>query len=210
LITDDKRRNIDKYDLETNRKQECFAMTKNSGNERPAIRSGAKTAMLILGVMLIAANLRASITGLGPLIGAIRSQTDISNTLAGMLTALPLLAFALLSPLAPKIASRMGMEAALMASLVVLTAGIVLRSAPSVTALFLGTLILGLAIAVSNVLLPGLIKRDFPGQIGSMTGAYSVSMNGFGALASGISVPLSAGAGWGWRGSLASWPFCRD
>ncbi|CAM3428006.1 Putative transporter YycB [Marinicrinis lubricantis] len=92
-------------------------------------------------------------------------------------------------------------------SLILLTAGIALRSIPSVTALFTGTLILGAAIAIGNVLLPGLIKRDFPGNVGLMTGAYSVSMNTFAAFASGITVPISEDAGLGWRGALACWVF---
>lgn len=159
--------------------------------------------LLVLGILLLAANLRASITGLGPLFEAIRSQVNLSNTTTGMLSSLPLIAFAILSPLAPRIARRIGLEFTLMASLAVLTAGIILRSAPSVISLFLGTLVIGLAIAIGNVLLPSLIKRDFPSRIGLMTGAYSMSMNICGALASGISVPLSTGLGW--RGSLASW-----
>jgi CP family cyanate transporter-like MFS transporter len=168
-------------------------------------RSRAKTVILILGIMLVAANLRAALTGLGPLVGAIRSQTHLSNTITGMLTTLPLLAFAILSPLTPKITRRLGMELTLMVSLVLLTIGILVRSAPSIPTLFIGTFIIGLAIAVGNVLLPSLVKRDFPDQVGPMTGAYSVSMNVFGALASGISIPLSVGAGLGWRGSLGSW-----
>jgi MFS transporter, CP family, cyanate transporter len=169
------------------------------------VRSRAATFLLITGILLVAANLRAALTGLGPLVGAIHAQTHLSNTVTGMLTALPLLAFAFLSPLTPGIARRIGMENALLASLVLLTAGILLRSAPSVLLLFAGTVVIGLAIAIGNVLLPSLIKRDFPGQVGPLTGAYSVSMNVFGALASGVSVPLSAGAGLGWRGSLACW-----
>jgi CP family cyanate transporter-like MFS transporter len=169
--------------------------------------SRMKTILLIIGIILVAANLRAALTGLGPLVGAIRSETNLSNSITGMLTALPLLAFAMLSPLAPRIARRIGMESAVMASLVLLTAGIIVRSLPFVTTLFVGTFVIGLAIAVGNVLLPSLVKRDFPNQVGAMTGAYSVGMNVFGALASGISVPLSMGVGLGWRGSLACWAF---
>jgi CP family cyanate transporter-like MFS transporter len=191
--------------LVTLRKQVYFAVIRNNAETKLAVHSRAKTVLLILGIMLVAANLRAAITGLGPLVGAIRSQTNLSNTITGMLTALPLLAFAILSPIAPKIARRLGMEHTLMASLVLLSIGIIVRSVPTVTSLFIGTFILGLAIAVGNVLLPSLVKRDFPDQVGPMTGAYSVSMNVFGALASGISVPLSIGAGLGWRGSLGSW-----
>ncbi|GGF94331.1 CynX/NimT family MFS transporter [Paenibacillus abyssi] len=161
--------------------------------------------MLIAGILLIAASLRAPITAVGPLITAIRDDAGISNTLAGMLTAFPLLAFALLSPLAPQLARRLGMEYTLFISMLVLTAGIALRALPSVTALFMGTALLGMGIALSNVLLPGLIKSKFPHRLGIMTGMYSLSMNIWAAIASGVSVPIAYGLNLGWRGSLGIW-----
>lgn len=161
--------------------------------------------LLILGIILVASNLRAPLTSVGPLIGVIRDDTGISNALAGMLTTFPLLAFALLSPFAPKIARRIGMEVTLLVSLLVLTAGILLRSVPAVGALFLGTALLGMAIAIGNVLLPSIIKQEFPKKMGLMTGVYSASMNLWAAIASGISIPLAQGLGFGWRGSLVLW-----
>ncbi|GAB6931346.1 MFS transporter [Paenibacillus sp. JCM 10914] len=168
-------------------------------------RSTKPTWLLIMGVMLIAINLRAAITSVGPLIGLIREQTGISNTLAGMLTTLPLLAFALLSPFAPGIARRWGLETTLLVSMVVLTFGIGIRSISSPITLLVGTALLGMAIAAGNVLLPSLVKRDFPHQIGLMTGTYSASMNLLAAIASGVSVPLAVQAGLGWQGSLLLW-----
>lgn len=161
--------------------------------------------LIFAGVILIAVNLRAGITSVGPLIGMIREDTGISNALAGMLTTLPLLAFAILSPLAPGLARRFGIESALLLSMVVLTAGIWIRSVSSPWTLMLGTALLGSAIAVGNVLLPSLIKRDFPRSIGLLTGTYSMSMNLLAAVASGISIPLAVQAGLGWQGSLAVW-----
>nr|WP_200760981.1 MFS transporter [Effusibacillus dendaii] len=161
--------------------------------------------LLIVGIVLVASNLRASLTTVGPLIGAIVSDTGLSNALAGLLTTLPLIAFAVLSLLAPKIARLFGMEYTLLASLIVLTAGIILRSLPSVVALFIGTGVLGLAIAVGNVLLPSLVKREFPNCVGLMTGVYSMSMNIWGAIASGVSVPIAQGFSLGWRRTLMCW-----
>ncbi|MBE1443374.1 CynX/NimT family MFS transporter [Paenibacillus sp. OAS669] len=166
-------------------------------------RSGSL--LLMLGVVLIASNLRASITVVGPLTSTIRAETGLSNVLASLLTAFPLLAFALLSPLAPGIARRIGTEKTLFASLIALTLGILLRSVPGVAPLFIGTAVMGAGIAVGNVLLPSLIKRDFPGKVGLLTGLYSMSMSTWAALASGISVPISSGLGLGWRGSLGCW-----
>lgn len=161
--------------------------------------------VLAAGVILVGANLRASITSVGPLIGLIKDSLHISNTLSGLVTTLPLLAFALLSPFVANLSRRFGSSRVIFAALLLLTAGIVVRSTLGVTALFAGTAMLGLAIAVCNVLLPSLIKEEFPHNSGLMTGVYSVSMNVVAATASGLSIPLALGGGMGWRGALGIW-----
>ncbi|MGG1615907.1 CynX/NimT family MFS transporter [Paenibacillus sp. NRS-1782] len=161
--------------------------------------------LIILGIIVIAANLRAPLTSVGPLVSLIRDDVRISNTLAGLITTLPLLAFALLSPLVPKLGRRYGIERIILIALTFLTVGIVIRSLSGAANLYIGTAILGFAIAVCNVLLPSLIKRDFPNKIGSMIGVYSISMSLFGAIASGISVPLAMNAGLKWQGALGIW-----
>lgn len=169
------------------------------------VSTGMKAALLLVGIIMIATTLRSPITAVGPLIETIRSDTGMSHTLAGLLTTFPLLAFALMSPIAPRMSRRWGMERALFVGVCAVTAGIILRFIPSLTALFGGTILLGLGIALSNVLLPSLIKRDFPLRTGVMTGIYSVSMNIFAAIASGISVPVAGHLHSGWRGSLVMW-----
>ncbi|MFF2889625.1 CynX/NimT family MFS transporter [Paenibacillus sp. NPDC057967] len=161
--------------------------------------------LLIAGIVFIAMNMRAPLTSVGPLSELIRGELQLTGTWAGMITTLPLLAFALLSPFVPRLGGRYGMERVLLVAIIFLFIGIVLRSTSGTAALFGGTAILGLAIAVCNVLLPGLIKRDFPDRLGFMTGVYSISMNLCGAIASGISVPLAVGAGLGWKGALGIW-----
>lgn len=161
--------------------------------------------VLVIGIAFAAANLRAPLTSVGPIIETIRQDTGISNTLAGMLTTIPLLAFAVISPLAPKIARRFGLEYTLFAALLILAGGIFLRYAPFINTLFIGTALLGIAIAFCNVLLPGLIKREFPNKVGIMTGTYSLSMNLWAAIASGVSIPITQGLGLGWRVALVSW-----
>jgi len=159
----------------------------------------------MLAFVLLAANLRPALTSVAPLIGQISTSTGISNGVAGLLTGLPLLAFAVLSPIASRLARRFGMERVLLASLLVLAAGILLRSAGAVAALFLGTAILGAAIAVGNVLLPSLVKREFPDRTGLMTSTYSTALAASAAIAAGASFPITYQAGIGWRGSLALW-----
>ncbi len=170
----------------------------------PIVRKSAVW-MIIVGIIFIAVNLRAPLTSVGPLVGIIRDEIHISNTLAGMITTLPLLSFALFSPIVPKLARKIGVEVIILISIIFLTIGIILRSLSGVATLYVGTAVLGLAISVSNVLLPSLIKRDFPTRIGLMTGVYSISMNLLGAIASGISVLIAIGLGFGWQGALGIW-----
>lgn len=172
------------------------------GGHEPSRTGGA---LLVVAILLLAANLRAALTSVAPLIGEIRTETGISNGVAGLLTALPLLAFGLLSPAAPRLARWLGTERALFASLLLLGAGILLRSAGGVAVLFAGTAVLGAAIAAGNVLLPSLVKQDFPGRAGLMTSAYSTAMGIVATVAAGVSFPVAQLAGFGWRGSLALW-----
>ncbi|WP_071392927.1 CynX/NimT family MFS transporter [Bacillus tuaregi] len=161
--------------------------------------------LILVGIIFIAINLRAPLTSVGPLVDSIRDHLYISNTLAGMITTVPLLAFAFFSPFVPKLARRFGAEGVLLVAIIFLTIGIGLRSVSGVATLYIGTAVLGLAIAAGNVLLPSLIKREFPEKMGIMTGVYSISMNLFGAIASGISVPVALGLGFGWQGALGMW-----
>lgn len=175
-------------------------------NERNNLYSRtAVPILLIIGISFCAANLRAPLTSVGPLISLIRTSLHISDTLAGMITTVPLFAFALFSPLVPGMARKFGAEVVVFWSIITLTAGILLRSWSGSLGLFGGTAILGLSISAGNVLIPSLIKKEFPKQIGLMTGVYSVSMNLFAALASGISIPLAVNSGFGWAGSLRIW-----
>ncbi|MFJ8064498.1 CynX/NimT family MFS transporter [Psychrobacillus sp. NPDC096426] len=169
------------------------------------IRNQSASWLIILGIIFIATNLRAPLTSVGPLVGLIRDNMHLSNTLAGMITTLPLLAFAFFSPFVPKLGRKYGFELVILFSIIFLTVGIILRSLSGVAYLYIGTAVLGFAISVCNVLLPSLIKREFPKRIGLMTGVYSISMNLFGAVASGISVPIAMGLGFGWQGALGIW-----
>ncbi|WP_338588373.1 MFS transporter [Paenibacillus sp. FSL R7-0313] len=161
--------------------------------------------LLLAGIIVIAATMRSPITATGPVVEMIRSDTGIGHTMVGLLTSLPLLAFAAVSPFAPRLAKRLGLESALLLAVMIVTIGVALRLLPSVLSLYAGTAILGCGIALSNVLLPSLIKRDFPLRVGIVTGLYSVSMNIFGAIASGVSVPVAGATSMGWRASLGMW-----
>ncbi|MGL5968760.1 MAG: CynX/NimT family MFS transporter [Kluyvera sp.] len=163
--------------------------------------SSSQRALLIVGILLIASTLRVTFTGAAPLLDAIRADYGLTTAQTGMLTTLPLLAFGLVSPLAAGIARRMGMERSLFIAMGLICAGIVIRSLPSVALMFIGTAVIGCGIALGNVLLPGLIKRDFSTHVARFTGAYSVTMGAAAALGSALVVPIAMN-GFGWRGAL--------
>lgn len=164
-----------------------------------------KKYLLILVIILISLNLRPSITAVGPLVSEIRIDTGLSSSLIGLLTTLPVLAFGIFSILTSLLTRKIGTEGTMAFAMLILTIGIFMRAIPLHAALFGGTLILGIGIALGNVLLPGIVKKQFPNRTGLVTGIYS-SMLGVGAaVASGISVPLSEGANFGWRWTLACW-----
>jgi MFS transporter, CP family, cyanate transporter len=163
------------------------------------------TLLLLLGVVFIAFSLRSPLTSVGPVISRVMEDLSISGTVAGFLTTIPLLAFAAISPVVPKIADRIGMARSLFIALLLLTIGIIIRSSGGIGFLIFGTILLGVAIAFGNVLLPGFVKMNFPVQVGLMTGIYTVSMNLFAGLAAGASAPLASTTSLGWRLSLGVW-----
>lgn len=163
--------------------------------------AGRRNLLLITGILLIATTLRVTFTGAAPLLDAIRSEYGLTTAQTGLLTTLPLLAFGLVSPLAAGVARRFGIERSLLLAMILICLGVGLRSLPFVSLLFIGTAIIGCGIALGNVLLPGLIKRDFSQHVVKMTGAYSLTMGGAAALGSAMVVPLAL-AGLGWRGAL--------
>lgn len=160
---------------------------------------------MFIAILLVGSNLRAPITSAGALITMIREDLFMSHSLAGMVTTLPLLAFALLSPFAPKISRRIGMEWTIFFALLAILIGIMIRSLFGVTTLFVGTLFIGLGIAIGNVLSPVIIQLHFPFRVGIVMGFYAIAMNIFGALGSGVSIPLANHFSFGWKGALSSW-----
>jgi CP family cyanate transporter-like MFS transporter len=172
---------------------------------RPARSVAAPAWWIGLAIVLVAANLRPAVVGVAPLLAQIQADERLSATAAGILTALPVLCFGLIAPVAPPLARRLGTERALLTALALLIVGFLVRSSGPLAALFAGTVLLGSAIAIGNVLLPSLIKRDFAHRTGMMTGLYTMAIAGGGALSAGITVPVAQAAGLDWRGALAGW-----
>lgn len=162
-------------------------------------------ALLLFGILCIAINLRPALASIGPLVGHIRTETGLSSSMLGLLTTLPLIAFAAISSLTPLFTRRFGIGRTLMAAMLLLAIGIGIRSMEGIFLLYLGTLLSGIAIAFGNVLLPGLTKRNFSSNSGLITSLYSSVMAIGASSAAGLSVPLADRTNLGWRGSLAVW-----
>ncbi|MBP1907203.1 CP family cyanate transporter-like MFS transporter [Paenibacillus turicensis] len=173
-------------------------------NSTPSTKTLKTTILIITAILLTATTLRSPITGVGALMSNIQGDTGLSNTFAGLLTTLPLLSFSLFSLVAPSVSRKMGVEKTMLYCMLLMCVGIVLRSMPSILLLFIGTALIGVTIGICNVLVPGVIKRDFPLKVGLLTGIYTSSMNLWGAISSGIT-PFLAHQAWGWRGSLGVW-----
>jgi len=147
-------------------------------------------ALVIISILLIASNLRGPITGIGPILEFISHDLALSATQAGMLTTLPLLAFAIFSPISSGLARKIGLEPSLMLALLAITSGIIMRSAGSTLALYLGTCIIGIGIAIGNVLLPSLLKRDFPNKVATLTAIYVLTMGVGATLSASTTIPM--------------------
>ncbi|MEV7188609.1 MFS transporter [Kitasatospora sp. NPDC093102] len=182
--------------------------TRRPPTERPAASGSAKYLGWLFAVAIAAAafNLRPVVTSLGPLLDQVRADLGMNPTLAGLLTAVPSLCFALFGFAAPAAARRIGPIAVVTAGMGAIAAGVLARSFAGGTAVFLLLTALALAgVAVSNVLLPVVIKRYFPEKVGPMIGLYSMALSAGTALAAAVTVPLTSAFGGDWRYGLGVW-----
>ena len=163
------------------------------------------TWLLLVGLVMVALNLRPALSSLAPMLNMVREATGLSATGAGLLTTLPVLCLGLFAPLAPLLARRLGSERTVLLILLTLAGGIVLRSLFPVAGLFLGSLVAGASIGIIGVLLPGIVKRDFPHIAGLMTGVYTMALCLGAALAAGATVPLAELLDHAWQPALAFW-----
>jgi CP family cyanate transporter-like MFS transporter len=160
---------------------------------------------LAAALLIAAVNLRLTVAAVPPLLGQIRHTTGLSSAGAGLLTAVPVLCFGIVALAAPWLIRRFSMGPLLSLTLLAVIGGCAVRLAPALLPLFLGTVLLGSGIAIGNVLIPGLIKRDFPQERVLMTALYSVALAGGGTLAAGLTVPIEHGTGSDWRVTIALW-----
>jgi MFS transporter, CP family, cyanate transporter len=172
--------------------------------------SRRSTFSFFLCIVLIAANLRAPITSLGPVLGDVQSALGLNDSIGGFLSAFPLIVFAALSLVAPAFGRAVGAERGLGVALLAILLGTVLRSAPFASAIWVGTVVVSTGIAVGNVLLPGLVKRRVPKHAAALIGVYAAAMATFAGLGAGLAVPISQLPGSSWRLSLGVWAVNRS
>ena len=146
--------------------------------------------IILLGIIFLGMILRTPITSVGAIIGPLKNLLEINNTVAGLITTIPLIAFAIFSPLVAKISNKIGLEKTIFLATIVASIGLLLRFYINTSVFFVTTFIIGVGITVGNVLLPGLTKKYFPENLGVMTGFYAVVMNVSASIAAGISYPI--------------------
>ncbi|MES2536053.1 MAG: MFS transporter [Pseudomonadota bacterium] len=161
--------------------------------------------LVIVALLLVGVNLRPAITSVGLVLDGIRSSTGMSAASAGVLISLPVICFGIFSPLAPRLIRWRAPEQVIMLALLGLAAGIGGRVFFGVPGLFAGTLLVSACISVIMVLVPGIIKNEFPARAGFLMGMYSMALNAGVALGSGVSVPIQTLAGGDWRMALLFW-----
>ncbi|MBK5539207.1 CynX/NimT family MFS transporter [Pseudomonas sp. TH05] len=161
--------------------------------------------LLLLGLILVALNLRPALSSMAPLLSDVSKSLGLSAAQAGLLTTLPVLCLGLFAPLAPLLARRFGAERVVLGILLTLAGGIILRSSLGEFGLFAGSLLAGASIGVIGVLLPGIVKRDFAKHAGTMTGVYTMALCLGAAMAAGATVPLSHHFSDSWAMGLGFW-----
>jgi len=161
--------------------------------------------LLLLGLVLVALNLRPALSSMAPMLSEVSRSLGLSAAKAGLLTTLPVLCLGLFAPLAPLLARRFGSERVVLGILLTLAGGMILRSSLGEFGLFAGSILAGASIGVIGVLLPGIVKRDFAKHAGAMTGVYTMALCMGAAMAAGSTVPLSQYLGNSWSLGLGFW-----
>ncbi|MEU3250249.1 CynX/NimT family MFS transporter [Streptomyces sp. NPDC006997] len=178
----------------------------DAGAGKPTPPRAWVTRLLVVGIVLAAMNLRPAITSFGALLEEVRDGLGMSGSVAGLLTSVPTLCFAVFGVMAPRLARRFGPGAVVCAGMAAIAAGLLIRPYTGGTAGFLAFSALALmGIAVSNVLMPVIVKRYFPDRVGSMTGLYSMALALGTSVAAAATVPVTRSLGGDWRSGLAVW-----
>ncbi|ASE37417.1 CynX/NimT family MFS transporter [Staphylococcus pettenkoferi] len=160
---------------------------------------------ILFAIIFVASTLRSPLTSVGPVIEQIKSALTLNNSLAGSLTTIPLLIFAVVSPFVSRIAKRLTVPRTVLWAMILLIVALFIRVLGGTSLFIIGTILMGVAIAFGNVLMPSFVKWMFPLQIGLVTGLYTATMNLTAGLGAGFSYPLSQMTHFGYRFALLFW-----
>lgn len=163
------------------------------------------TKRAIAAFLLAALNLRIAIAAVSPVLGDIQRDNGLPSAVTGLLTTIPVVCFGVFAFTAPRLTRHLGVNRLMTSAMALLTGGVALYLQPSVPAPFAATLVVGAAIAIGNVLMPGVAKRDFGSRVPVMMGLYSTCLFVGPALSAGLTVPLESVTGLGWRDVLGLW-----
>ncbi|MCF6473658.1 MFS transporter [Nonomuraea sp. MG754425] len=159
--------------------------------------------MLLAGFALAALNLRPAIAGVSPLLDEIMNDVGLTPAGGGAITTVMVVCLGVFGPVTPMLARRVGLDRTLLAGLLVIAAGLVLRGLDGAPVLYLGSALAATAIAVMNVSMPGIVKEHFPTRVNLLTGVYVSCVVAGAAAASALVIPLERATGYGWRGVSA-------
>ena len=177
-------------------------MTAESLTTRAPLWAGRT--MALIGIVLVAINLRTAVSGISPIVAQIRVDVALDSVTLGILGSVPPVVFALSAVFTPLLARRIGLERLMLAAIVAMVAGHLLRSiAGGFPLLIAGTVLTITGAGVGNVLLPPIVKRYFPDRVGLLTSIYALLLAVGAAVPAVIATPVADAAGW--RFSLAMW-----
>jgi CP family cyanate transporter-like MFS transporter len=169
------------------------------------VSSRRESGLLIAALSLTGLSMRTAVTSVGAVLDDVQGALHASGVVAGVITTLPVICFAGLGVLTPMLTQRLGAHRLLVLALLASTAGLALRPVWTDTASFASLSVLALSgAAISNVLMPSLVKAHFPDRIGAMTALYVTALAVGTTAAAGLTVPIGDAVG-GWRFGLASW-----
>ncbi len=169
-------------------------------------RRRANALLPLLGIVLVAINLRPAITAVGPVLPLLGADLELDAAALGLLGALPVAVFGIVSAVVQPVMARLGVERTTAAALALLTVATVLRSWPGPDAnLWIGTVLIGAAIAVGNVTVPVIVKTSFPRATALVTAGYVAVLGIFAGLAAALAVPIAAASDLSWRLALGCW-----
>jgi CP family cyanate transporter-like MFS transporter len=160
----------------------------------------------LIALLVVAGCVRAPITSIGPQINEIRDSQNLGIVQFSFLTAIPVICFALAAPLPSlRVFRKIKTEQLIVFALLALAAATIFRTLGSNSLLFGSTIILGISIAILNIVTPALVRRDYPKKITTVMPIYSAVLSLMASLGAGLSIPIASYFGDNWKIGISVW-----